>query len=450
MKKEDILTDKEFIKATRNRKFAQDTINAYANCVLAFCKAIGKPYQEIVNEIKPLQDDVIIGNRIKRYDPNDSLINDYLEEFIDVMVSKNNKPRTINGRLTHVRTILKNSNIILPDPKRFTVQKKRVPLLTRNDINYVLSISSIHYKSYIAFVASTGIRLYDSLLFTIDDFIDATKDYHNCVTLDEFIQEAPENMMGFWEFIPNKTKKSGLVCRVCNSPESSNYILESLKTRIKAIEKINKRNGTSLKLEGTDALFASRQSNYKGSCTRGAVQFSFYDKNSSFIKEKRRVLDNKLQDRKILRNEYMRELENIPNFHPHALRHFFISTVRSYLPNRDISLIMEAHVSPISTDENYVGSSEELFSNQVIKDSYKTLIPYLTFNENISPEEYNVLKANEKLLEESRERERKLEERCNSLEDNMTEKINSAVEERFNRLLRDTGYMPYERNNLSR
>ena len=38
--KDGLLTDKEFIKATRNRKFAQDTINAYANCVLAFCNSL--------------------------------------------------------------------------------------------------------------------------------------------------------------------------------------------------------------------------------------------------------------------------------------------------------------------------------------------------------------------------------------------------------------------------
>lgn len=449
MDKNDIFNDKEFIKATRNKKLAQDTINSYANSILLFCRAVGKPYHEIVEEIKPLQDDVIIGNRIKRYDPNDSLISDYIDEFISVMVNNNNKSRSINSRLTHIRIILKSSNIILPDSKRFRVQKKRVPLLTRNDINFVLSISNIHHKAYIAFAASTGIRLYDTLLFTLDDFIDATKDYHDCVNIDEFIKDAPDNMIGFWEFIPNKTKKSGLVCKVCNSPESSNYLLQSIRERAKAIERINERDGTSLKLEGTDALFASRQNKFKGPTSRVAISSMFYSKNSIFMEEKKRTLEKKLKDRKIQRKEYQKELEEGATFHPHALRHFFISTIRSYLTNRDISLIMEAHVSPIATDENYLGSSKELFSNQVIKDAYQSLIPYLTFKKDISPEEYNILRANKKLLEEAREREKKLEEKCNSLEENMDDRINSAISRRFDDFLRDTGYMPYERNKLS-
>ena len=57
---------------------------------------------------------------------------------------------------------------------------------------------------------------------------------------------------------------------------------------------------------------------------------------------------------------------------------------------------MEGHTSPFAMDKHYVGVNDELFSDEKIKETYETVIPYLTFQQKIDSEEYYKLKNVEK------------------------------------------------------
>ena len=59
--------------------------------------------------------------------------------------------------------------------------------------------------------------------------MDATRAYHDFVDVEDFIDNAPQDMMGFWSFEPVKTKKYDISCKTFNSPESSNLILQNLR-----------------------------------------------------------------------------------------------------------------------------------------------------------------------------------------------------------------------------
>ena len=160
--------------------------------------------------------------------------------------------------------ILNYCNIKTPKIKfNITNSQQKTPLLTNNDIKFIINNHcTIHHKALICFMASSGIRRYDTQQFKINDFLKATYNYHKTLNIDEFLNNPITNMVGYWEFMPHKTKKNGLICKTCNSRESNNYIIESLKERQIAIENYNKRNNTNIKLTSDMPLFSSRKSCY--------------------------------------------------------------------------------------------------------------------------------------------------------------------------------------------
>ena len=54
------------------------------------------------------------------------------------------------------------------------------------------------------------------------------KEYWDKV-VDDFIDNAPDDMIGFWDLIPHKESKNDIRCKTFNSGESSNLILQNLR-----------------------------------------------------------------------------------------------------------------------------------------------------------------------------------------------------------------------------
>lgn len=408
MKNYNIYDDPEYQRITRKQDYSQDTLKVYANTLKIFCRVNNKPYHQIVEEVKEEQYDRIDkeNNRIIRYNPNTSKIQGYIDNYIDHFKDKGNKPNSIKNRQNHLRTVLRKSDIILPTPQKINHPYTRKTILTKKDINSIIQTSNIHHKAIISFLATTGLRLYDALhQITIEKFIEATSSHHHYYNVEEFINHAPHDITPYWVFTPHKTRKLGLECRVCNTPETTHYLLQSLQER----QRILNDKGETIEL--TDPLFVSRETNYKKPLNRTSVSALFWHKNKQFQENKKTILQQQLEEEKINYKEYKDKIQNIPKFHPHGLRHFFITTVRNYTTNHDISLIMEGHTSPYKMDKHYIGTSEELFNDKTIIETYEKIIPYLTFNQEIDPLEYQELLLQKKVNEELRveqEKQRKL------------------------------------------
>lgn len=405
--------DLEVIKIIDKDELSPYSVSTYYSVIKQFSNCIGKSYYDIVQEIKELQRDKIVGNDIIRYNPNDSLINDYIHQFIHYLIGRNNKKSTINLKTKQILLILKKSNIEVPKVQLKTEAKQtKVQLITTEDIRFVLKNSSTHHKALITFMASTGIRRYDVInAFKIEDFIEGCSDYTNAVFLEDFLEDAHENMIPYFEFVPNKTKKTGLPCKVCCSSEASNWIIRSLKARLKSIERHNKEQHDNLVLDEECPLFSSKKRNYIGKLNESSVSALFFKKNKLLKEHKEKELDNLLKEHEITKKEWKLRKESIPKFHPHSLRHRFISTIRAYTTNRDISLLMEGHASSINTDKFYVGESDELFNKDSIKDTYINVMPYLTFFQEVDPLYY---------IKERQETE-KLKTKVNYLEEKVSE-----------------------------
>lgn len=408
----DCKNDLEFKKVMEN-DFSKDTIESYRTSINMFCRINKKSYSDIISEIRDEQFDRIEDNRIIRYNPNQGKVALYCNNLINYYLEKGSSKQTIHSRLNHIRSMLKKSGIILPQKPKIAINNEIETIISRKDIQSIFKFCSIWRKAQISFLASTGMRIYDMVNLTIDDFIEATTEYHDFIYVDDFVNNAPSDMVGFWDFKPHKTRKLGLECRVCNTPESSNYILETLKRR----KEILKEKGE--KLAGEDPLFISERTGYNKPLHRKSVTVGFWYLNKEFQNQLKYNLDEKLRNNEITRKEYKRSLENLPKLHPHGLRKFFTTTVRNYTTNRDISLIMEGHTSPFKMDKHYVGANDELFSDELIKQTYYKIIPYLTFNQEVDPIEYESLKLTEKKYENQLKRNNELEKQIQIIHENL-------------------------------
>ncbi len=399
--------DPYFKKFLLNKDLAEDSIKTYANCAKVWYNILGKTIEETYKEIKPLQRDMIIDNYIIKYNPNDSIIKDYFDIFLSALLNEGKADSTIKFYIKVLRLILKDLEIELPKAPKIKVKKKKKNIvLAKEDIKYIFSISDIHYTALYCFLASTGIRISDAAKFSINDWLASTYDYHHCNTLDEFMEKDHKDMIGYWEFYPKKTvNSSNFLCKVCNTPESNEYIKQSIYERIRTIESKNKIHNTNISLAGEDPLFAVQKGYYKTRINREAVVVTSIKKNRKLQEKLKRDYITQYENGEINSVELDKLLKKRPKFHANALRHFFITTIRAYCSNRDISLKMEAHTSDIQTDENYVGESKELFSKDMIKKHYLEIINHLTFSVEIDPLELSeierVRKENESLKEEN-------------------------------------------------
>lgn len=376
-----ILEEDTLFKKVISNDLAPTTKRNKINYTKKFCSFMGETFEKIVLNMKKEEyGELIDGYKIIPYNVENSYTKDCLDGFKNYLESQELKESTIKIIINTVRTVLKEFNIILPKPPKFKKNNESsLNLLTQEDISYVLSQSNIHTQAFIVFAATTGLRLSDICNLTIKDYLYAVKKYHNCSSVDEFVNTAPLNMIGYWELYPQKTKKHGVIARVCNTPESNNLLLKSLKLRIECINELNQKYGKNESLTLDDNLFASREKYYKKSPIKGNFSVILYQKNKILQNKLRKDLKTKLDKKELSIVEYYKKLDELPKIHPHALRHYFISVLNAYCNNKTIALKMEGHAGNISIHKHYIGKSEDLYGEKMIREHYNSLIPYLSF-----------------------------------------------------------------------
>lgn len=391
MKKEKITESETYRKYAKKKNITQRTLDTYIYSLQQFCNANGKDLDNMVQEVLEEQYPYIDEQgRIHEYNPEYSKIDTYLNNTVNYLNEKGNSNNSIHAHLVRVRAVLAALNIKLPKQIELEKDTKEWYSLTKEDIQYVNSISPLHHQAIITFMAHTGIRTGDVInQFTIETFMKATYNYHKCDEVDDFLEKAPLDMVGYWEFIPQKTKKHKVECKVYNTAESSNLILKSLHRRKEILESENK------KLEKSDALFTSRNQNFKAKMSEKTLTVLFYRRNQELRKHRLRLLKQDLDNGVISEETYHQKVEQIPVFHAHALRKFFITTLSRKRVDLRASALLEGH-SPIMQDKSYVDNDK---LDELLWEEYQRVIPALSFLK--SEEDYEMSKTNKELTLEN-------------------------------------------------
>lgn len=374
---------KEYLK-DREERLSESTIIRYAKELRKFAKATGKTLEEIITEAKDEQDiieEIIIsekteGNttktrkKVKEYDVNNpnSAIKRYISIYEDYCKDKGNKNTTINNGMIIIKTFLNHFNVKFPDWERLEDDSDEWNLLEKEDFNFILKDCTLIHKALITFMLSSGIRVGDCLRLTIGDFMEATKEYHNYVEVDDFIDNAPDDMMGFWGFEPHKTKKYDIRCKTFNSAESSNYIMQSLR-RIKNefLPKKNKTLDKKIKMRKNDSLFGSRNKNYKEPITQKSISSQYALKNHKLQEWKILKLKEDIDNGKISEEDFEKEMEKLPKFHAHACRKYFETTIANNCGDLRLCTLMEGHASPVKTDKSYIKKDRDAVKEVYLK-----------------------------------------------------------------------------------
>ena len=362
---------KDFMQIKADK--AENTKKAYKRVLLDICRANELSLYEIYTNCKEEQNDRIVNGVIINFSPNDinTCTKRYFNNFINYISTnkslyntknKKNRSNTINNKVRLLKVFFDKYDLDLPDWEKKDANPKKWYPLKKEDIEYVINDSTLEHRCIWSFMMSTGMRESDCVRWKVRDFMEATKrmGYHNFVNVDEFIDKAPADMIGFWDFHPLKTQKDNVRCMTFNNKESSNYILQALrKIKNEYLPKYNKKNGVNLKISKDSALFGSRKHNYLGHKKPHSVYQAAFKKNKKLQKHHIVKIEEKLAKGEISEEDKEKEINTIPVFHPHQLRRYFITIIRRHAKNLSYAAMMEGHAPLLSNDPSYLDITKE-------------------------------------------------------------------------------------------
>lgn len=362
----------DFMKSKANR--TGNTKITYKKTLVDFCNANQMQLYDIYKICKKEQRDRVVDEEIINFDPDDinTFTKHYFNNFLAyIKINKSpyktnreeNRGRTINLKVALLKSFFKKYKLVLPEyEKADEDDSKDWKPLSKKDIEYIVNDSTLEQTALWSFMMSTGMRESDCVNLKIRDFMEATTKmgYHNYVNVDDFIDNAPQDMIGFWEFMPQKTKKDRIQCMTFNNRESSNYILQSLrKIKNDYLPRHNKKYGKDLKISKDSPLFGSRTYHYLGHRKPNSITQAAHKKNKKLREHYMTQIEEKIKKGEIGEEDKEKYIADIPVFHGHQLRRYFINTIRKYATNLSYSAIMEGHAPLMSNDPSYVKITKE-------------------------------------------------------------------------------------------
>lgn len=435
----DITEDIYYTNFINSKDFSKSSKANYYKTLRKFTQALNTTLEAVVNNCKNQQSIVtekiishgtddegnqIIEKRVTKFDINspNSLIKQYFDDYIDFCKDKGNTINTIVADLDHIKTFLKYYSVQYPK-----TNMKRTPskwnLLEKEDIKFVMDDSFLVHKTLISTLKDSGLRLTDALQLDIGMFMEGTKDYHDFVDVDDFIDNAPEDMICILELTPHKTKRFNVSCITGIGPETCNLIMQNLrKIKNEYLPYINKKKGLDLTMSKSDALFGNKNHYFKGHMQVQSVADVFTRKNRKLKKWRIAKIDEAIKNGGISAEDREKEINKIPKFHAHALRKFFQTTIARNCGNLRICTLMEGHTTPLKTDPSYIQIGIE-----EVKEAYLLALPDLSL-ENIETKVYTseVRREMEAKIQELERRNEALESEVSEI-DSIKERL-SALE----------------------
>ena len=225
----------------KSRNLSYKTRQGYLNAINVYVSFNKKSFKDLLNEAEREEES---GIRWKKRKLKQRLINFriYLQEKYLVSTAKVYFQRIISlynhfeieiHKLPPLST--KSGNI----PKPITFED----LPTKEIIRDAVEIANPLMKAIILFMSSSGCARRETLNLTIQDFIDATQEYHNKNTIKDVLKELNDNGRIVPIFRIRRKKTSKFYFTFC-SPEASKEIISYLLTQnnLKSTDKLFKIN----------------------------------------------------------------------------------------------------------------------------------------------------------------------------------------------------------------
>jgi len=402
-----IKKDTTFIRFLRQKNRRPNTKTRLTTSMKQYCEFIEKTPTKLIKEAEHEQISYIeeINGKQLIIEPSveETNLAKYFYDFYEHLKNQGKKQNTILGRFRDIKTFYNSFENIKKIPKtdylKTKTRTKRNKLSKKKIIRAIETAKETRDKALITFMASTGMRSGDVRRLKIIDLLKAL----NINTIDELL-EKKDNLIGYWDFTPEKTPLN--ICQTCNTAESTKYIIKFLKEKTEYAD-----------LHHESTIFSSLYTSEMISNTGFIRIFKSIDE--KLYREEIKQLKQDLKKEKISHYEYEKKKNEIPKFHAHALRSFFITTASSHSGNLRILSTMSGHRLPGKTDENYVK-----FDKKTIINEYMRFIKYLSFEKTKVNE--ITIEDKKKLIEMEREN-KELSERISILESKENKKNKAEI-----------------------
>lgn len=232
MKREDTELLEEFKKS---RNLTQKTLNGYKTTLRLYIKIQGKTFKQLLYEA---EQEEIKGIRWKNRKLKQRLI-----QFRTYLIENKYYEKSLKEYMSRIRTLYRHHEIeIHPLPKMSDKNiTKPAPISYRDlpdkeQIRKALDISTTLQKALILFMSSSGCARKETLSLTIQDFIDATFDYHHSNDIAEIIRKLNnrDDIVPMFKVHRKKTNKHYIT--FC-SPEATKAIINYLIDRVGKLPK---------------------------------------------------------------------------------------------------------------------------------------------------------------------------------------------------------------------
>ncbi len=317
--------DPLFNEFCTDRNLSENSIKHYKWALNKYSIFNGKTLTELIKEADTEEEKGIRGkNRqiVKR-----------LKNFRSDLIKNEASPNTIQTYFTKVKTFYRHFSIEIPYIPPANMPNGRherySDIPTLDDIRQVIeSTSNLKHKAIILFMSSSGTAINETTHLTVQNFIDATKDYHNSTNIIDVLNEldGQRKVIPIFELVRTKTN---YFYYTCCSPEATMAIVKFLKSRSK--------------INHDDKLFNIDKAGLK-------------------------AVFNRLNDK----NQFGKIAPRINFFHSHALRKFHATTIEDVdlaneLQGRKSNSIKESYFkkNPKRLRERYTPYLNKLMINRV-------------------------------------------------------------------------------------
>ena len=220
--RKEIQNDLFFQEFCMTRNLKESTIQRYVACLLVYVKLHNKTLTELIEEADAEEENHVRLSKTK-LKKRILLFKKYLQD-------NNYNNSTINSYITSIKTVYATFDITVPKiPHNKTRKQSYKEIIQKEDIITALNTCTNNkHKAIILFMCSSGTGAGETCNLTIQDFIEATSEYHNETRIEHVITalQNREDIIPVWHITRIKT---GVPYFTFSSPESVKAIIIYLK-----------------------------------------------------------------------------------------------------------------------------------------------------------------------------------------------------------------------------
>lgn len=219
-------TSKLFQKFCKDRNVKKSTKKGYESALKNYTRFHNMPIEKLIKEAQEDEKEKIM--------LKDRKIKKRLLNYRNYLFSSNKSPNTIKTYFTKIKTFYQHFEIELPHLPDAKYEKlyetNYMDLPTKEHIRKVLELVTVDLRSIILFMSSSGTAKAETLSITVEQFINATSEYHNGGSIKEILATLAKKNNIIPTFYLKRIKTDKYYYTFC-SPEAASEIVKYLQIR---------------------------------------------------------------------------------------------------------------------------------------------------------------------------------------------------------------------------